>query len=171
MTSSNGISLLGLVSPHAELKDELCEVFKTALETAGFIGGPMVQEFENDFAKFCEVEHCVGVGSGTDALRFALIAAGIGQGDVVITVPNTFIATTEAISQSGASPVFVDIDESTYNLDPGKLRDYIEAEFDFDRRTRALVHKKTKSRVAAIVRVHVYGQRAQMHPILALAKQ
>src|SRR5580698_1738436 len=123
MNNSNGIPFLDLVTPHAELKEELVEVFKTALETAGFIGGPMVQGFEKDFAKFCEVEHCVGVSSGTDALRFALIAAGIGQGDIVVTVPNTFIATTEAISQAGGRPVFVDIDEATYNMDPGKLRE------------------------------------------------
>ena len=97
--------------------------FTTALETAGFIGGPMVQGFEQDFAQFCEAAHCVGVGSGTDALRFALIAAGVGSGDAVVTVPNTFIATTEAISQAGARPVFVDIDEATYNMDPEKLRD------------------------------------------------
>ena len=96
------IPFLDLVTPHAELKEELCKVFETALDTGGFIGGPMVQGFEQDFAKFCETEHCVGVGSGTDALRFALIAAGVGPGDIVVTVPNTFIATTEAISQAGA---------------------------------------------------------------------
>jgi dTDP-4-amino-4,6-dideoxygalactose transaminase len=113
----------------------------------------------------------VGVGSGTDALRFALIAAGIGQGDAVVTVPNTFIATTEAISQTGARPVFVDIDEATYNMDPGKLWEYIETECDFDRGTETLVDRKTKSRVAAIVPVHLYGQMADMDPIIDLAKQ
>ncbi len=77
----------------------------------------------------------MGVGSGTDALRFALIAAGIGAGDAVVTVPNTFIATTEAISQAGARPVFVDIDEATYNLDPEKLREYLEAGCDLDSKT------------------------------------
>ncbi len=103
MTANNNIPFLDLVTPHKELRAELREVFEKALDTAGFIGGPMVQGFEQDFAKFCEAEHCVGVGSGTDALRFALIAAGVGTGDAVITVPNTFIATTEAISQAGAS--------------------------------------------------------------------
>ncbi len=89
----------------------MCAVFSAALDTAGFIGGPMVQGFERTSPRYCDTRHCVGVGSGTDALRFALMAAGIGPGDVVVTVPNTFIATTEAISQAGARPVFVDIDE------------------------------------------------------------
>jgi dTDP-4-amino-4,6-dideoxygalactose transaminase len=171
MTNKNGIAFLDLVTPHAELKDELVEVFKTALDTAGFIGGPMVQGFEKDFAKYCDAEHCVGVGSGTDALRFALIAAGIGSGDVVVTVPNTFIATTEAISQCGARPVFVDIDEATYNLDPKKLREYIETACDFDQATKTLIDRKSKSRVAAVIPVHLYGQMADMDPILALSEQ
>ncbi len=81
----------------------------------------MVAGFENDFAAYCDAAHCVGVNSGTDALRFALIAAGVASGDIVVTVPNTFIATTEAISQAGARPVFVDIDEATYNQ--GRLSD------------------------------------------------
>ncbi len=93
---------------------------------AGFIGGPEVEGFEKEFAAFCDTTHCVAVSSGTDALRFALMAAGIGQGDVVVTVPNTFIATTEAISQAGATIAFVDIDERTYNMDPEKLREYLE---------------------------------------------
>jgi len=171
MSGTNGIPFLDLVTPHAELKEELCEVFKTALDTAGFIGGPMVQGFEQDFAKFCEAEHCVGVGSGTDALRFALIAAGIGPGDVVVTVPNTFIATTEAISQAGGRIAFVDIDEATYNMDPGKLREYFETQCDFDSTTKILVDRRTKGRVAAIVPVHLYGQMADMDPILELAEQ
>ena len=107
------IPFLDLVSLHAELKDELLAVFNRALESAAFIGGPMVEEFERDFAAYCTTQHCVGVASGTDALRFALIAAGIGPGAIVLTVPNTFIATTEAISQAGARPDFVDIDERT----------------------------------------------------------
>jgi len=171
MSNQNGIPFLDLVTPHAELKNELVEIFKTALDTAGFIGGPMVQNFENDFAKYCDADHCVGVGSGTDALRFALIAAGIGSGDVVVTVPNTFIATTEAISQCGARPVFVDIDEATYNLDPKKLQAYIETACDFDQATKTLIDRKSKSRVAAVIPVHLYGQMADMDPILALAEK
>lgn len=171
MSDNEEIPFLDLVSPHEELKADLGSVFETALETAGFIGGPMVQGFEADFAAFCDVRYCVGVGSGTDALRFALIAAGVQPGDIVITVPNTFIATTEAISQAGARPAFVDIDEATYNLDPDKLRSYIEAECTLDRVTGKLAEGKTGRRVAAIVPVHLYGQPANMDPILELAEQ
>ena len=119
--SGTNIPFLDLVSPHLEMEEELVNVFRTALRNAAFIGGKSVQDFENAFAEFCDVGHCVGVGSGTDALRFALMAAGVSPGDSVLTVPNTFIATTEAISQAGAEPEFVDIDERTNNIDPEKL--------------------------------------------------
>src|SRR5439155_25177422 len=101
---------------------ELPEVFRKALRTAGFIGDPMVEEFEKAFATFCDTNHSVAVSSGTDALRFPLTASGVKPGDVVVTVPHTFIANTEAISQAGALPEFVDIHERTYNMDPAKLR-------------------------------------------------
>src|SRR5271165_5469522 len=133
--SSTDIPFLDLVSPHLGMEEELVAVFRTALHTAGFIGGRAVQDFENAFAEFCEVDHCVGVGSGTDAMRFALMAAGVNPGDSVLTVPNTFIATTEAISQAGARPEFVDIDEHTYNMDPGKLHEFLETKCDLDRLT------------------------------------
>src|SRR5581483_7010751 len=107
MTNTNTIPFLDLVSQHKELKDELCQVFGAALDSAAFIGGRAVEEFELEFAKFCSAEYCVGVGSGTDALRFALMAAGVRPGDIAVTVPNTFIATVEAITQAGAVPVFV----------------------------------------------------------------
>src|ERR1035441_7441237 len=126
--SSNHIPFLDLVGPHLEMEEELVAVFRAALRTAAFIGGKAVEEFENEFANFCEVKHCVGVSSGTDALRFGLMAAGVSPGDSVLTVPNTFIATTEAISQAGAQPEFVDIDEHTYNMDPEKLREYLETQ-------------------------------------------
>jgi dTDP-4-amino-4,6-dideoxygalactose transaminase len=93
------------------LKEELCCVFCTALETVGFVGGLMVEDFEREFAKYCSPQYCVGVASGIDALRLALIAAGMKPGDAVVTVSNTFIGTTEAISQAGGCPGFVDIDE------------------------------------------------------------
>ena len=165
------IPFLDLVSLHAELKDELSAVFSRALESAAFIGGPMVEEFERDFAAYCTTQHCVGVGSGTDALRFALIAAGIGPGAIVLTVPNTFIATTEAISQAGARPDFVDIDERTYNMDPRKLAEYLETECKVDESTGALMHRKLGLPVKAIVPVHLYGQTADMDPILELAER
>src|SRR5437867_3033009 len=96
MDPRKGVPFLDLITPHLELEDELLRVLKDAIRSAAFVGGPLVERFERAFARFCNVEHCVGVGSGTDALRFALMAAGVGHGDIVITVPNTFAATVEA---------------------------------------------------------------------------
>jgi dTDP-4-amino-4,6-dideoxygalactose transaminase len=165
------VPFLDLVTVHGGLQDEFVDILKTALSTAGFIGGPMVQGFEQDFAQFCESRFCVGVASGTDALRFALIAAGIQSGDTVVTVPMTFIATTEAISQAGAQPDFVDIDERTYTMDPEKLRRYLENDCTRDRQTNRTVNKRTGRPVAAVIPVHLYGQMADMDPILELADQ
>jgi dTDP-4-amino-4,6-dideoxygalactose transaminase len=162
---------LDLVTPHLELEEELVAVFRSALKTAGFIGGPMVEQFETEFAQFCETEYCVGVGNGTDALRFALIAAGVQPGDTVVTVPNTFIATTEAISQAGARPEFVDIEERTYNMDARRLQEYFETQCCLDIRTGKLLNKKMRSPVTAIVPVHLYGQMTDMDPILELAER
>src|SRR2546427_659085 len=171
MTGNGNIPFLDLITPHLELEEELVSVFRNALKTAGFVGGRMVEDFERDFAQFCGVQHCVGVGSGTDALRFAMIAAGVQPDDTVVTVPNTFIATTEAISQAGAWPDFVDIDERTYTIDPERLRAYLETECTPDRRTSRVVSKRTGSPVTAVVPVHLYGQVADMDPILDLAAQ
>ena len=124
--SISSIPFLDLVTPHHELESELTAVFQQVIRTAGFIGGPLVENFEKAFAEFCETQHSVAVNSGTDALRFALMVSGVRAGDVVVTVPHTFIATTEAISQAGALPEFVDVDERTYNMDPEKLREYLE---------------------------------------------
>jgi dTDP-4-amino-4,6-dideoxygalactose transaminase len=164
----NSIPFLDLITPHVELEKELTEVFQKALRTAGFIGGPMVEEFEKAFAAFCEVKHAVGVNSGTDALRFALMACGVKQGDVVLTVPNTFIATTEAISQAGALPEFIDIDERTYNLDPAKLAEYLEKQCTIDDAGK-LISRRSGRPVTAVVPVHLYGQMADMDAILELA--
>ena len=169
MNTDGKIPLVDLVTLHQELEEELVSVFRSALKTAGFVGGPMVEDFEREFAEHCEVQHCVGVGSGTDALRFALIAAGVQPGDTVVTVPNTFIATTEAISQAGAWPDFVDIDERTYTMDPEDLRAYLETECTPDQRTGRVVSKRTGSLVRAVIPVHLYGQMADMDPILELA--
>jgi dTDP-4-amino-4,6-dideoxygalactose transaminase len=171
MSRAASIPFVDLVSPHVELEEELVAVVTKALRTAGFIGGPMVEEFEQDFAKFCDVPYCIGVNSGTDALRFALMAAGVRPGDTVVTVPNTFIATTEAISQAGARPEFVDIDPRTYNLDPFKLLLYLETGCELDRPTGKLVSKKTRRPVTAIVPVHLYGQMAAMDSIRELAER
>jgi len=147
----------------------LLAVVKKAFSNAGFIGGPMVEEFEREFARFCDAKFCVGVNSGTDALRFAFMAAGVESGDIVITVPHTFIATTEAISQAGGHIAFVDINEQTYTLDPEKLREYIEKDCDFDPKSGKLIERGSKRKVAAIVPVHLYGQMADMDPIMDLA--
>jgi dTDP-4-amino-4,6-dideoxygalactose transaminase len=153
------------------MEEELVSVFRRALKSAGFVGGPMVEQFEKEFAEFCETGYCVGVGNGTDALRFALIAAGVQPGDTVVTVPNTFIATTEAISQAGARPDFVDIDERTYNMDARKLHEYFETQCCLDGATGKLLNRKTRSPVTGIVPVHLYGQMADMDPILELAER
>jgi dTDP-4-amino-4,6-dideoxygalactose transaminase len=169
-SNANDIPFLDLVTPHVELEQELTKVFLRALRTAGFIGGPMVEEFEKAFAAFCGAEHAVAVGSGTDALRFAIMAAGVQPGDVIVTVPHTFIATTEAISQAGAHPEFVDVDERTYNMSPQLLREYLEKQCSVDPSGK-LVSRRSGRRVGAIIPVHIYGQTADMDPILALAER
>src|SRR5208283_5319954 len=106
-----------------------------------------------------------------DALRFAFMAAGVGSADIIVTVPNTFIATTEAISQAGAQIAFVDIDEQNYTMDPEKLREYIEVKCEIDGRSGALVERSSRRRIAGVVPVHLYGQMADMDPILAIAEK
>jgi dTDP-4-amino-4,6-dideoxygalactose transaminase len=131
----------------------------------------MVEDFEREFAVFSDVKYCVGVASGTDALRLALIAAGVKPGDTVVTVPNTFIATTEAITQAGARPDFVDIDERTYNMDPSRLEEYLQTRCRLDPATGHLLNEMTRRPVTAIVPVHLYGQTADMDRIEELAQR
>jgi dTDP-4-amino-4,6-dideoxygalactose transaminase len=169
MANPTKVPFLDLVAPHQELEAELLAVVKKAFHTAGFIGGPMVEDFEHEFATFCDTKYCVGVNSGTDALRFAFMACGVEAGDIIVTVPHTFIATTEAISQAGAKIAFVDINEQTYTMDPEKLRDYFETRCEFDKASQKLIERESKGRVAGIVPVHLYGQTADMDPILELA--
>ena len=169
MTNTTKIPFLDLITPHQELHGELLAVVEQVLGTAGFIGGPMVEGFEREFAHFCGAKHCVGVNSGTDALRFAFMAAGVQPGDIIVTVPHTFIATTEAISQAGARIAFVDIHESTYTMDPEKLREYLETKCDFNAQTGKLIERASGQPVTAIVPVHLYGQTADMDPIQELA--
>jgi dTDP-4-amino-4,6-dideoxygalactose transaminase len=164
------IPFLDLITPHREMEEELIAIVRKSFQTAGFIGGPMVENFEREFAAYSDTTYCVGLGSGTDALRFALIALGVGQGDMVITVANTFIATTEAISQANASIAFVDIDERTYNMDPEKLREFIETECTRGPKGRP-IHKTTGKTVAAIIPVHLYGQMADMDTIMEVARE
>ena len=159
---------MDLVTPHIELEQELTGVFRQVLRTAGFIGGPMVEEFEQAFAAFCDADHSIAVSSGTDALRFAIMACGVQPGDVVLTVPHTFIATTEAISQAGALPEFVDIDERTYNMSVEMLREYLEKQCTRDESGK-LISLRSGRPVTAVVPVHLYGQMADMDSIISLA--
>ncbi|HSS98299.1 MAG TPA: DegT/DnrJ/EryC1/StrS family aminotransferase, partial [Terriglobales bacterium] len=163
------IPFLDLVTPHRELEEELIALVRDCVHNAQFIGGKIVEDFEKDFAKFSDSKFCVGLASGTDAVRFALMAAGVKEGDLVATTPHTFIATTEAISQAGARPVFVDIDEQTYNLDPKKLQSFFENECMWDAAKHVLTNKKLNRPVTAIVPVHLYGQMADMDAILEIA--
>ena len=166
--NTNSIPFLDLVTPHVEMEQELTAIFHKVLHTAGFIGGPMVEEFEKAFAAFCGTSHSIAISSGTDALRFAIMACGVKPGDVVVTVPHTFIATTEAISQAGALPEFVDIDERTYNMDPEKLREYLEEKCAADKSGK-LISRRSGRPVTAVVPVHLYGQTVDMDAIQELA--
>jgi dTDP-4-amino-4,6-dideoxygalactose transaminase len=148
-----GIPFVDLVSQHRALEEELVAAFRRALGSAGFVGGPEVAAFEDEFARFVGTPGAVAVNSGTDALRFAYQALGVRPGDEVITVPNTFIATTEALTQAGASIRFVDVDEETLTIDPGAVA--------------AAVGPRT----VGIVPVHLYGQPADMDPLLDLARR
>jgi dTDP-4-amino-4,6-dideoxygalactose transaminase len=170
MSTLKAIPFLDLVTPHLELEQELTEVFRSALHSGAFIGGPVVEKFEQSFAAFCETNHAVAISSGTDALRLALMACGVQTGDVVLTAPHTFIATTEAISQAGALPEFVDIDEHTYNLSPERLREYLEERCTLDGAGRP-ISRRSRRPVTAIVPVHLYGQMADMDAILEIAAQ
>ncbi len=171
MTSHSNVPFVDLVTLHREMRDELTSVMDEVLRTASFIGGPMLEGFEEDFGRYCDSKFCVGVSSGTDALRFALIGAGVKPGETVVTVPNTFIATTEAISQAGARFDFVDVDERTLNLDPGKLEEYLLDRCYIDRHTGRISSRRTGSPVTAVVPVHLYGQTADMDSILELAER
>ncbi len=146
------VPFLNLYAQHAPLREEIHAAVQEVIESSAFAGGPFVTKFEEDFSAFCQTKHAIGVGSGTEAIWLTLLALGIGPGDEVITVPNTFIATAEAISFCGAKPVFVDVDEQTYTIDPAKLD--------------AAVTPNTR----AIIPVHLFGQMADMDPILKFAK-
>jgi len=165
------IPFLDLKTQHRELRQALVETFEEALRHAAFIGGEQVEAFEAAFARFCGTEHCVGVSSGTDALRFALMASGVRPGDAVVTVPNTFIATSEAISQAGAVPVFVDVQASTLTLDPETLRAFLEEECHEGASGPVTLRNGSPHPVRAVVPVHLYGQPADMDPLHEIAAE
>ena len=147
------VPFLDLKAQHDPLKGELMAAIQEVIDRSAFAGGPYVEKFETEFAPYCHARHAVGVANGTDALWFALLALGVGPGDEVITVPNSFMATAEAISFCGAKPVFVDVDEKTYTLDP------------------KLFERAITPRTKAVIPVHLYGQMADMDPIMEIARQ
>ncbi|MBA2744105.1 MAG: DegT/DnrJ/EryC1/StrS family aminotransferase [Chthoniobacterales bacterium] len=147
------IPFLNLSAQHAPLRGELDRAIAAVIDSDAFAGGPFVAEFEKHFASFCQTSHAIGVSNGTDALWLALLACDIGAGDEVITVPSTFMATAEAITYSGATPVFVDVDEQSYTMDPRQLE-------------QALT-----SRTKAVIPVHLFGQMADMDPIIEFARK
>jgi dTDP-4-amino-4,6-dideoxygalactose transaminase len=147
------VNFVDLKAQYQTIKPEIDKAIENVISNTAFILGKAVAEFEEQFAGYCGAKHCVGINSGTSALIMALKALDVGEGDEVITTPNTFIATAEAISFAGATPVLVDIEEKNYNLDPTKLEKAITA--------------KTK----AIIPVHLYGQPTDMDPILEIAKK
>lgn len=147
------LPLLDLKAQYRSIREDVQEAVSRVLESGQYIMGPEVKAFEQEVADFCGVKHAIGVGNGTDALLLALDAKGIGAGDEVITTPFTFFATAEVVSQLGATPVFVDIDPETYNIDVEQIRQNI--------------NKKTK----AIIPVHIFGQPANMDEIMSLAEE
>jgi dTDP-4-amino-4,6-dideoxygalactose transaminase len=132
---------------------ELMEAFRQVTESSAFAGGPFVAQFEAEFSEFCRTRYALGVGSGTEALWLSLLGLGVGPGDEVIVAPNSFMGTAEAISLCGARPVFADIDEQTYTLNPANLE------------------KAITLRTQAIVPVHIFGQTGDMDGILAIARR
>lgn len=147
------VPFLDLKAQYELIREEISCVLQDVLDNTAFAGGPFVAQFEKEFASFCQTQEAIGVGNGTDALWAAMLGLGIGPGDEVITAPNTFIATAEAISFCGAKPVFVDIDEHTYTISP------------------SLIEAAITSRTRAILPVHLYGQPADMDPIMKIAKR
>ncbi|MDA0746537.1 MAG: DegT/DnrJ/EryC1/StrS family aminotransferase [bacterium] len=147
------IPFLDLQAQHAQVGDALCEAMQRVMKKTWFIFGEELEAFEAEFAAYCNAKNCIGVGSGTDALYLALKACNIGPGDEVITVSHTFIATALAISWTGATPVFVDIDDATYTLDT------------------SVVSQAITERTRAILPVHLYGQCVDMDPLMDLARQ
>jgi dTDP-4-amino-4,6-dideoxygalactose transaminase len=165
------VPFMDLKRQYGGIKSEIDASIQQTIDCCAFVAGKKVQQFENNFAKYCGVDYAVGVSSGTSALYVALKALDIGKGDIVITVPFTFIATVEAITLTGARPVFVDIEKGSYTISIEKLRSYIEKSCDFNVQEKRLIDKKTNLVVRAIMPVHLYGQMADMDEIMAMANK
>ena len=153
MANLRKIPFLDLKPLHSEISEEIHEAMKRVLGSNWFILGREVESFEDEFASYCGVRYCVGVGNGLDALHLILRGYGIGAGDEVIVPANTYIATALAVSYAGAIPVFVEPDESTYNLNP------------------ALIERAITPKTRAILPVHLYGLPADMNPIMEVASK
>ena len=153
------VKLLDLKAQYNEIRSEIETALKEVVESQYFILGPKVEELERLVSEYCGCKFGVGVSSGTDALLISLMTAGIGNGDLVLTTPYTFFATAGAIARVGAVPVFVDIDEETYNMDVDKLAETVSA-----------MGEKGRKRFKAIIPIHLYGQCADMEPILKIAE-
>jgi dTDP-4-amino-4,6-dideoxygalactose transaminase len=167
---NTSLPFLDLITANGEIESELMEVFRTALRSAAFVGGRALTNFEEHFASYTGAAECIGVASGTDALRFALIAGGVKPGDTVLTVANTFIATAEAITQAGAFPEFIEVDEQTCNLSPAELRAYLEVcALDADSGLR--LGRRTGTPITAVLPVHLFGQMADMDAIAEVAEE
>ncbi len=163
------VPFLDLRSMHEEVREEIESGWRDLVDRSAFVGGSVVAEFERGFAAYCATPHAVGVGSGTDALRIALQAVGVRPGDLVVTVPHTFFATAEAITQAGACPVFVDIEPISYVMDAASLQRYLE--HDCTATGGSLVDRRRNRPVTALVPVDLYGQPADWDPLLELARR
>jgi dTDP-4-amino-4,6-dideoxygalactose transaminase len=170
MATLDKIAFVDLHSQHGPIRHEINDAINDILSNSSFIGGAPVSQFEAEFAQYLGVEEVIGVGNGTDALWLALFANGIGPGDAVITVPNTFIATVEAITRAGAHPLFVDIDIETANLSPMALNEFLTKRCTVDRKGH-LRHTRTGTRVAAVMPVHLYGLPANLQAIIEICEQ
>ena len=164
------VPFMDLRAQHDEVRGEIDAVLKDIVDNSSFIGGPRVDDFEKDFAEFCGTEFAVGCASGTDALKLAIMGAGVGAGEVVITVSHTFIATVEAITQVGAIPAFVDIEKTTYNMNPERIREFLLNRCRLGQDGRP-VDSGTGCVVSAVLPVHLYGLPVDMKPILELADE
>jgi dTDP-4-amino-4,6-dideoxygalactose transaminase len=165
------VPFMDLKRQYDMIKDEIDQALSSTIETTAFVAGSKVKEFEDNFARYCGVEHAIGVSNGTGALYAALKAHDIGKHDIVVTSPMTFIATAEAISMTNAEPVFVDIDENSFDLSPARLREYIKKNCEWSEKKKALIDNERKARVRAVIPVHLYGQVGEMDEIKKIAKE
>lgn len=165
------IPFVDLKAQYAEIEEEVHRAVDSVFESQQFILGPNVRKLEEQIAAYSTVNYGIGVASGTDALLVSLMALGIGQGDGVITSAFTFFATAGVIARLGAKPIFIDIEPDTYNMDPEKLRELLEAECDVDQETGKPVEGKMGCIIRGIIPVHLYGQCADMDPIMEMAQR